>query len=127
MFCLYLINFVRSWTNYAQKIRLVIYNQTVWLVIFLPTFNTPCMHLKINVMEREWKNLEFEDDLNRALVRNGNTYCWRCAVGWAGHLSAAGAGTYSKLVTVGRDFTLIYLSYLVYMYIGQIIWIELMI
>ena len=28
-FRLYLTNFVRSWTNQAQKIRIVIYNQTV--------------------------------------------------------------------------------------------------
>ena len=33
-FCLYLTNFVWSWTNWTQKIRLVIYNQTVQLVTF---------------------------------------------------------------------------------------------
>ena len=66
MFRLYLTNFVWSWTNYAQKIRLVIYNKTVQLIIFLPTFNTPCMCPKIDVMEREWKNLEFWWDLNKA-------------------------------------------------------------
>jgi hypothetical protein len=26
---------------------------------FLPTFNTPCKRLKIDVMEREWKNYNF--------------------------------------------------------------------
>jgi hypothetical protein len=33
-FCLYLIIIVQLWINWAQKIRLVIYNQTVQLVIF---------------------------------------------------------------------------------------------
>jgi hypothetical protein len=32
---------------------------------FLPTFNTPCKRLKIDVMEREWKNLEFGWHLNK--------------------------------------------------------------
>ena len=39
------------------------------LVIFLPTFNAPYKRLKIDVMEREWKNLEFGGDLNKALFR----------------------------------------------------------
>jgi hypothetical protein len=44
----------------------VIYYQIVQLVIFLPTFNAPYMRLKINVMEREWKNLEFRKEENKA-------------------------------------------------------------
>ena len=34
---------------------------------FLPTFNTLCKRLKIVVIEREWKNLEFGWHLNKAL------------------------------------------------------------
>jgi hypothetical protein len=34
---------------------------------FLPTFNTPYKRLKIDVMEREWKNLKLWGKLNKAL------------------------------------------------------------
>ena len=44
----------------------MIYNQTVQLVTFLPTFNALCMRLKIDVMKRERKNLEFWDNLDKA-------------------------------------------------------------
>ena len=33
---------------------------------FLPTFNAPYKWLKIDMMKREWKNLEFGGDLNKA-------------------------------------------------------------
>jgi hypothetical protein len=50
---------VQSWTNLAQKIRLVIYNQTVQLVIFYLYLMLHTCIQRFDVMERECKNLGF--------------------------------------------------------------------
>jgi hypothetical protein len=41
---------------------------------FLPTFNTSYKRLKIDVMESEWKNLEFWGELNKALALFGRLF-----------------------------------------------------
>jgi hypothetical protein len=63
-FHLYSTISIQSWINYAQKIPLVIYNQTVQLVIFYLYLIFHACVQRFDVMERVCKNLEFRMHLN---------------------------------------------------------------
>ena len=60
---------IQSWTNQAQKIRLVNFDQTVQLVFIFVYINTSCMGLKIHVtgnLEKFWILGGSKQDLNLA-------------------------------------------------------------
>jgi hypothetical protein len=67
-FCLYLSIIVQSWTNLAQKICLVIYNQTVRLVIFYLYLMIYAYVQRFDVMKRKYKNLQFGRHLKGLIV-----------------------------------------------------------
>jgi hypothetical protein len=53
MFRLFVVNIVQSWADWTQKVRLVMYNKTVWLVNFF-TYIYCSEHMSFGVFNVMW-------------------------------------------------------------------------